>query len=45
MNRANLGRGIMPSFSGISQNQEIELLKFVLDKSKLERVTLFHSLC
>lgn len=44
MNHANLGRGIMPSFSEISQNQEIELLNIVLDKSKIERVTLFHSL-
>lgn len=41
MNHANLRCGIMPSFSGISQNQGIELIKFLLDKSRIERVTFF----
>lgn len=31
----------MPSFSGISLNQGIKLIKFVLDKSRLERMTFF----
>lgn len=41
MNYANLRCRIMPSYSRSSQSQGIKLIKFVLDKSKLERVTFF----
>lgn len=41
MNHANLSYGIMPSFSGISQNQEIELISFALNEPRREVVTFF----
>lgn len=41
MNHANLRCGIMPSFSGISQNQEIQFIEFALNESRIEKVTFF----
>lgn len=41
MKCANFRCGIMPSFLGISQNQGIELIKFVLDTSRIEKLTFF----
>lgn len=41
VNHANLRCGIMPSFSGISQNQDIQFIKVALNESRIERVTFF----